>query len=106
MVIVYSELPTALTVEFELFIRPSVGWTQKIRALRFCRCFCYTMSVLSVRSGEPRTSNDVYDYVLAIIILAPKTRSADGRNWTDPPGPDHPSYSARARVNRRPPWHK
>jgi hypothetical protein len=43
MVIVYGEIPTVLTVEFELFIRPSSGWTQKIRALQFCRCFCYTM---------------------------------------------------------------
>jgi hypothetical protein len=80
-----------LTVEFEQFIRPSVGWTQKIRALRFCRCVCYTMSVLIVRSGEPRTENNVYECVLAMTIWTPKTRAADGQNWTDPPGPDHPS---------------
>jgi hypothetical protein len=84
MVIVYEELPTALTVEFEQFIRPSIGWTQKIRAMRFCRCYCYTMSVLSVRSGEPRTGNDVYECVLAITILAPKTREATGRTGLIP----------------------
>jgi hypothetical protein len=91
MTIYYEELPDSITREFEQFIRPNAaGWTERIRALRFCRSFCYIVSALYVRSRNPNMICPIYDmgdpcvyeYVQAMFVLAPKTRERKDKTTT------------------------
>jgi hypothetical protein len=62
-----------------------------------------TLKGAAYTEGSTIGTTDVYEYVHAMLSLAPSCTTVDGQNWTDHPGPEHPRYSAKA-VHRRPQW--